>query len=52
MALTPDAALDLLRSPFALEDLGGSEAFVVDATGGSVRRVAATAPSSTVPPVA
>ena len=36
MALTPDAALDLLRSPFALEDLGGSEPFVVDATGGSV----------------
>jgi len=44
MALTPDAALDLLRSPFALEDLGGSEAFVVDATGGSVElgAVAAT----------
>jgi hypothetical protein len=35
MALTPDAALDLLRSPFALEDLSGSEAFVVDATRGT-----------------
>jgi enoyl-CoA hydratase/carnithine racemase len=31
MALTPDAALDLLRSPFALEDLSSSTLFVVDA---------------------
>ena len=31
MALTPDAALDLLRSPFALEDQSGTQAFVVDA---------------------
>ena len=29
MALTPSAALDLLRSPFALEDLGGGPPFVV-----------------------
>ena len=36
MALTPDAALDLLRSPFALEDQSGTQAFVVDAAGGSV----------------
>jgi enoyl-CoA hydratase/carnithine racemase len=35
MALTPDAALDLLRSPFALEDLSGAEPFVVDATRGA-----------------
>jgi enoyl-CoA hydratase len=36
MALTPDAALDLLRSPFALEDMAGTGTFVVDAGGGSV----------------
>lgn len=36
MALTAYAALDLLRSPFALEDLSGAEPFVVDATGGAV----------------
>jgi enoyl-CoA hydratase len=36
MALTPDAALDLLRSPFALEDLSGTGPFVVDATRGAV----------------
>jgi hypothetical protein len=36
MALTPDAALDVLRSPFALEDMAGTGAFVVDAIGGSV----------------
>jgi enoyl-CoA hydratase/carnithine racemase len=36
MALTPQAALDLLRSPFAIEDLSSSPLFVVDATGGSV----------------
>jgi enoyl-CoA hydratase/carnithine racemase len=30
MALTPSAALDLLRSPFALEDLGGGPPLVVD----------------------
>jgi enoyl-CoA hydratase/carnithine racemase len=32
MALTPDEALDRLRSPFALEDLGGAAPFVVDVT--------------------
>jgi enoyl-CoA hydratase len=32
MALTPDAVLDLLRSPFALEDVSSSGLFVVDAT--------------------
>ena len=36
MALTPDAALDLLRSPFALEDLSDVGPFVVDATRGAV----------------
>jgi enoyl-CoA hydratase/carnithine racemase len=30
MALTPSAAYDLLRSPFALDDLGGGPPFVVD----------------------
>ena len=49
MALTPDAALDLLRSPFALEDLGGSEAFVVDATGGTVELGAVAATLRTLP---
>jgi hypothetical protein len=34
MALTPDAALDLLRSPFALEDLSAGP-FVVDTTQGT-----------------
>jgi enoyl-CoA hydratase len=49
MALTPDAALDLLRSPFALEDLGGSEAFVVDATGATVELGAVAATLRTLP---
>ena len=49
MALTPDAALDLLRSPFALEDLGGSEAFVVDASGGPVELGAAAATLRALP---
>jgi enoyl-CoA hydratase/carnithine racemase len=36
MALTPHAALESLRSPFALEDLEAAGPFVVDATGGGV----------------
>jgi enoyl-CoA hydratase len=36
MALTPDAALESLRSPFALEDLGEGVPFVVDATGRAI----------------
>ena len=49
MALTPDAALDLLRSPFALEDLSGNRPFVVDATGGSVVLGAAVATLRALP---
>jgi enoyl-CoA hydratase/carnithine racemase len=49
MALTPEAALDLLCSPFALEDLSGAEAFVVDATRGAVGLDAAAATLRALP---
>ena len=48
MALTPDAALDLLRSPFALEDLGAGP-FVVDATRGDAELGAVSATLRALP---
>src|SRR5438270_587920 len=46
---TSRLSVDLLRSPFALEDLGGSEPFVVDATGGTVELGAVAATLRTLP---
>jgi enoyl-CoA hydratase len=49
MALTPSAALDRLRSPFALEDLSGGPPFVVDLRRHRVALVDVAATLRTVP---